>query len=90
MLKLQVVSYSKSRTVNDVIARITGYPKQECNTPEAFNGQTAEFSLYGTGRPVASLSEYYDVMKETKGSIKCTDGTVHVKRDAEGNWSAWQ
>ena len=88
MLRLQVVCYSKSKTVADLKARLKAYPQQQCNTKEAFDGLVAEFSLAGTTRPVGSLPEYHEAYKATEAVINCSDGQLSVKRQDNGDWIA--
>jgi hypothetical protein len=91
MRHLKPAVYSKAQTVEKIVRKITKYPKQICNTPEAFKGFVIEFIFNDGpdfGQPVGSLPEYYSYTHDTTFIIHTRfGGTVRVVRNDAGDWT---
>ena len=82
-MKFIPAPYSKVRTIEQFKKALEVYPKQICNTKEAFEGKV--FELYGDGR-ACSLDEVYTYCHESKITVKVDDGVVILERDGAGDW----
>lgn len=89
---LKPAVYSKAQTVARIVKKITKYPEQVCNTPEAFKGLVIEFIEFrgpDFGQPVGSLPEYFNVTKFKTYIIRTRHGgEVKVVRSDDGKFTA--
>jgi len=87
MKTLYLTSYSKARSIATITSKLSKYPKQVCNTPEAFKGLVMEFvPVFRAPGPVGSLNEYWQHDKETTFNIMADDGQVRVVRTDDGDF----
>ncbi len=76
--------YSKVRKAEQFRQKLLEYPKQLCNTTEAFQGKVFELYVHGMASSLSELSEYYD--HNVLIFIKADDETLAIERDSEGNF----
>ena len=86
-MNIRPTSYSKAQTAEQITKHITAYPKQICNTEQAFM-HTIEFvDVKNQTGPVGSLSEYFDETNLSVYSIFTSDKRlIQVKRKKDGNF----
>lgn len=89
---LKPAIYSKAQSAALIAKKITKYPEQVCNTPEAFKGLVIEFIEFrgpDYGQPVGSLPEFHDFTKFTTFIIRTRHGgEVKVVRSDDGKFTA--
>ena len=87
-IEIRPTSYSKAQSAASIIEKLKKYPKQICNTPEAFKGLVMEFILNDgpDNGPVASLSELYEIDKCSRFLVYTGEGLLVVNRLDNGNF----
>jgi hypothetical protein len=88
-MNLKPAVYSKAQFLADIIQKLLIYPRQVCNSPEAFKGLVIEFVMKDGpeyGQPVGSLPEFFEhTHNETFVIHTRFGGSVRVTKDSE-NW----
>ena len=89
MIEIKPTIYSKAKSIDIFLKKLNAAPKQLCNTPEAFAGNVMEFVTINNPRgPVGTLSEYFNVFKDSETIVYFHDGAAHVKRNDDGTFIA--
>ena len=84
---LHIVAYSKHNSVEKVRIALLAAPKQEDNSPDAWDGRVFELQLEPGGK-VGTLSEYYVNFGIDVANIYTSDGCVTARRGQDGTWWA--